>query len=68
MLSKTFKGASESKASIVTSPTTVLVAFLSKSSTKYPIPLIDYRPTYINTKDYLDFTLMKIKEYYNTHY
>ena len=43
-----------------------LVAFLSIKPT--PIPLIDYRPGYINTKDALDFASLKIKEYYDSRY
>ena len=30
--------------------------------------LVDYRPIYIDTRDILDFTIMKIKEYYDAYY
>ncbi len=33
-----------------------------------PISIIEYKPSYINIKDAITFTLLRIKDYYNSKY
>ena len=49
-------------------PPATAVVFLSKTTKKVPIPLIDYRPNYVDTKDTINFALIRIKQYYDTHH